>query len=49
MNLRAEAFNVFNHARFNNPGTSLSNGNTLGQITTAQDPRILQLALKLNF
>jgi carboxypeptidase family protein len=49
MNLRAEAFNLFNHARFNNPGTSLSNGNTLGQITTAQDPRILQLALKLNF
>jgi hypothetical protein len=40
---------VLNHTRFNNPGTSLSSGNTLGQITSALDPRILQLALKLNF
>jgi len=49
MDLRAEAFNVFNHTRFGNPGTSLNNGNTLGQITTALDPRIMQLALKLTF
>jgi hypothetical protein len=49
MDLRMEAFNVLNHTRFNNPGTSLSNGNTLGQITGALDPRILQLALKVNF
>lgn len=49
MDLRMEAFNVLNHTRFNNPGTALSSGNTLGQITSALDPRILQLALKLNF
>ncbi len=49
MDLRVEAFNVLNHTRFNNPGTSLSNGNTLGQINTALDPRIMQLALKVNF
>jgi hypothetical protein len=49
MDLRVEAFNLLNHARFNNPGTSLSNGNTLGQITSALDPRIMQLALKLSF
>jgi len=53
MDVRAEAFNVLNHTRFGspngNPGTSLSNGNTLGQITNALDPRILQLALKLSF
>jgi Carboxypeptidase regulatory-like domain len=49
MDLRVEAFNVLNHTRFNNPGTSLSNGNTLGQITSALDPRIMQLALKVNF
>ncbi len=49
MDLRVEAFNVLNHTRFNNPGTSLNNGNTLGQITSALDPRIMQLALKVNF
>jgi hypothetical protein len=49
VDLRVEAFNVLNHTRFNNPGTSLSSGNTLGQITSALDPRIMQLALKLNF
>ncbi len=49
MDLRVEAFNVFNHTRFANPGTSLNNGNTLGQITSALDPRIMQLALKLAF
>jgi hypothetical protein len=49
VDLRMEAFNVLNHTRFNNPGTALNNGNTLGQITSALDPRILQLALKLNF
>jgi len=49
MDLRVEAFNVLNHTRFNSPGTSLNNGNTLGQITSALDPRIMQLALKVSF
>jgi hypothetical protein len=49
VDLRVEAFNLLNHTRFNNPGTSLGNLNTLGQITSSQDPRIMQLALKLNF
>jgi hypothetical protein len=49
MDLRVEAFNALNHARFNDPGTTLSNGNTLGQINSALDPRIMQLAIKLNF
>jgi hypothetical protein len=47
--LRWEAFNVLNHARFNNPGTSLSSGNTFGIISSAQDPRIMQVALKVVF
>lgn len=47
--LRWEAFNVLNHARFNNPGTSLSSGNTFGIISSAQDPRIMQVALKVTF
>ncbi len=45
---RFEAFNTLNHARFNAPVTTLSAGN-FGQITAAQDPRILQMALKLAF
>ncbi|MBV9400617.1 MAG: TonB-dependent receptor [Bryobacterales bacterium] len=49
LNFRWEAFNVFNHARFNNPGTSLSSGTTFGIISTAQDPRIMQVAAKIVF
>ncbi len=48
MDFRLEAFNVFNHARFNNPNTTINNNN-FGRITTAQDPRIMQAALKVNF
>ena len=46
--LRAEAFNLFNHANFNLPANRITQG-TFGRITTAQDPRILQFALKLRF
>jgi hypothetical protein len=42
---RAEAFNVTNAFRMNNPTTNL-NSNTFGQVTSAQDPRIMQFALK---
>jgi hypothetical protein len=43
--LRAEAFNVTNHAHFNSPNTTLSSA-MFGQITSAQDPRIMQFAIK---
>jgi hypothetical protein len=49
LDFRAEAFNLLNHARFNNPGVTLSQGTTFGVITTAQDPRIFQMAMKLTF
>jgi hypothetical protein len=49
LQFRAEAFNVFNNVRFNNPSLTLSAPSTFGNITSAQDPRILQLAMKLNF
>jgi Carboxypeptidase regulatory-like domain len=45
---RAEFFNVFNRANFNNPGTTVSAGG-FGNILSARDPRIGQLALKVVF
>jgi hypothetical protein len=46
---RGEAFNVLNHVRPNNPGASISTPATFGKITTFQDPRIMQFALKYVF
>ena len=58
---RLEAFNVLNHAEFYNPGCSPgvngvpncnllvpTNGN-FGQISATYDPRLLQLALRIQF
>ncbi len=39
LQFRAEAFNVLNNVRFNNPSTTLSNPSTFGNITSAQDPK----------
>ena len=59
MEFRAEAFNVTNSVRFNNPGQSLSRAATFGKITTSAQnlylgatgggPRIMQFALKYIF
>ena len=46
--LRADFFNLFNHAQFANPSTSITAG-TFGQISTTADPRIIQVALRLTF
>jgi hypothetical protein len=46
--LRFEMFNSLNHANFNLPAASRTSG-TFMQITTAGDPRILQLALRFGF
>src|SRR5262249_24800125 len=48
LQFRAEYFNVFNRANFNDPRVSLG-GSGFGQILSAQDPRIGQLSLKLTF
>ena len=48
LQLRAEAFNVLNHANFNNPVSTLNSG-TFGQIQKAGDPRIMQFAFKVVF
>jgi hypothetical protein len=45
---RAEAFNVFNNVNFGTPDRTQADGQ-FGQITSAREPRILQLALKLMF
>ncbi|MEK7405384.1 MAG: TonB-dependent receptor, partial [Acidobacteriota bacterium] len=46
--LRLEAFNLFNRTNFGNPVTGLTNSN-FGRLTGAGSPRILQLAVKINF
>src|SRR5579872_1984607 len=52
LSFRVEAFNIFNHAQFVNPGGGSPvrvTSTILGQVTQTYDPRILQLALKLTF
>ena len=61
LQLRFEAFNLFNHAQFTNPGGSINSdlldasGNpipgsgTFGIVTAARDPRILQGGVKFLF
>jgi hypothetical protein len=48
LQFRAEFFNTANRKNFNNPNVTQSAGG-FGSITSAQDPRIGQLALKLLF
>ncbi|MFN0172732.1 MAG: carboxypeptidase regulatory-like domain-containing protein [Bryobacteraceae bacterium] len=48
IDFRSEFFNVFNRANFNNPNGNLSSA-TVGRITTALSPRIIQFALKYVF
>ena len=53
LQFRAEAFNVFNHAQFENTTAMGLVNNTgvggFGYITMAHDPRIMQVALKFLF
>jgi len=44
---RTDFINAFNHVQYNAPNTSL--GSTMGQITGAQPPRNIQLALKIYY
>jgi hypothetical protein len=48
LQLRFEAFNIFNHAQFVNPSGSIDSS-TFGVVTTARDARIMQIAAKLRF
>jgi hypothetical protein len=46
---RTEVFNVFNHTQFLNPDGNITDGASFGQISRAQDPRLIQLGLRLTF
>ena len=48
LQFRAEFFNLFNHPQWSGVGTTLASA-TFGQITSARDPRIGQLGLRLLF
>ena len=43
--IRAEFFNIFNHAQFTNPSGDISSG-SFGNVTNARDPRIGQVSAK---
>lgn len=47
LQFRTDFINAFNHVQLNAPNMSL--GSTMGQITSAQPPRNIQLALKLYY
>jgi hypothetical protein len=47
--LRGEFFNMPNHANFLNPSTNISVPATVGRITSAGDPRQVQLGIKFLF
>jgi hypothetical protein len=60
LQLRFEAFNVFNHAQFENPSglinaglpvivNGANQGGLFGVVTAARDPRIMQAAVKFLF
>ena len=45
---RLELFNALNHTSLNNPDTSVTSA-SFGQIVSAGDPRIIQMALRFSF
>jgi hypothetical protein len=49
LQFRAESFNVLNHVNFSNPASTSLTSSVFNQITTARDPRNMQMALKLQF
>ena len=48
LDLRADFFNIMNHANWGNPGTNITSS-TFGEITGFSSPRQIQMALKLYF
>jgi hypothetical protein len=48
LQIRAESFNTFNHTQFQGIDAGTNNA-TFGQVTSAYDPRVLQLGAKFQF
>ena len=49
LQFRVEAFNLFNHTNFLSIGTRSISSPLFGKVTSTRDPRIMQVAVKLNF
>ncbi|HET7212629.1 MAG TPA: carboxypeptidase regulatory-like domain-containing protein [Terriglobia bacterium] len=49
LEFRTEIFNLMNHTQFFNPDGNITDGPNFGQVSRARDPRLIQLALRLNF
>jgi hypothetical protein len=47
LQFRAELFNAWNHAQFEQPNGNAGSGSNFGRISTALPPRLIQLAAKL--
>lgn len=48
LTLRGEAFNLFNHANFSGPTATYTSAN-FGKITSARDPRVVQVSGRITF
>ena len=48
LQLRGEAFNIFNHTNFRTLSTNVTATN-FGQVTAVRDPRTLQFGAKISF
>ncbi len=50
LNFRAEFFNLFNHPQYGSPIADINEGSLFGSVnSTVNNPRLVQLALKLSF
>jgi hypothetical protein len=49
LQLRAEAFDVFNHANFAGVDSNIDDGASFGTLNSDHEPRILQLGAKVTF
>ena len=49
LELRAEAYNLFNHTQFAGIGTTFTTPSTFGRVTSARDPRNMMIGARLQF